>query len=36
LKGVKLEDLEGALVIWVGQMNVKNGTAADEVTKEQV
>jgi hypothetical protein len=32
---VKLEDLEDALVIGIGQVNVKNGTAIDEVTNEQ-
>jgi hypothetical protein len=30
LNGTQLEDL-----IWTGQVNVKNGTAADEVVKEQ-
>jgi hypothetical protein len=34
LKGTKLE-LEDALVVWIGQVNAKNGTAADEVIKEQ-
>jgi hypothetical protein len=31
-----LEDLENTVVIWTGQVNVKNGTATDEVTDEQV
>jgi hypothetical protein len=31
----KVEDLEDVLIIWIGQVNVKNGTAADEVIKEQ-
>jgi hypothetical protein len=35
LKGEKLEDPEDALVIWVGQMNVKNKTATVEVINEQ-
>jgi hypothetical protein len=30
------EDPEDALVIWIGQVNVRNGTAADEVIKKQV
>jgi hypothetical protein len=30
-----LEDLEDELAIWIGQVYVKNGTAADEVIKEQ-
>jgi hypothetical protein len=29
LKGAKLEDLADALVIWIWQVNVKNGTATD-------
>jgi hypothetical protein len=33
LQGEKLEEM---LLTWVGQVNVQNGTAADEVTKEQV
>jgi hypothetical protein len=36
LKGAKLEDLEAVLIIWLGQVNLKNGTATDEVIKEQV
>jgi hypothetical protein len=31
LNGAKLEDLD-ALFIWIGQVNVKNATAGDEVT----
>jgi hypothetical protein len=34
-KDVRIEDLVDSLVIWVWQVNVKNGTAADEVIKEQ-
>jgi hypothetical protein len=33
LKDAKLEDLEGALVIWIGQVNAKNGEA--EVVTEK-
>jgi hypothetical protein len=36
LKGAKLEDFEDVLVTWIWQVNSKNGTAADEVIKEQV
>jgi hypothetical protein len=36
LKGAKLEDLADALVIWIWQVNVKNGKATDEIIKEQV
>jgi hypothetical protein len=35
LKGVKLADPEDVLVIWIGQVNSKNGAATDEVIKEQ-
>jgi hypothetical protein len=35
-KGTKFEDIEDASVIWMGQVNVKNGTATDEVIKEEV
>jgi hypothetical protein len=35
LKGGKLQDLDDTLVTWIGQVNVKNGTAIDEVIKEQ-
>jgi hypothetical protein len=31
LKGVKIEDLEDVLVIWVGQVNGKNAAATDEI-----
>jgi hypothetical protein len=34
--GAKLEDFEDVLDIWIGQLNVRNGTAADEVIKEQM
>jgi hypothetical protein len=33
--GFFLEDLEDALVIWIGQINTKNGTAANEVIMKQ-
>jgi hypothetical protein len=33
--GAKLEDIVDALVIWIGQVNVKNVTATDEVIKEE-
>jgi hypothetical protein len=36
LKATKLEDLEDMLGIWIGQVNMKNGAATDEVIKEQV
>jgi hypothetical protein len=29
VEGSKLEDLEDALVLWVGQVSVKNGTDGD-------
>jgi hypothetical protein len=35
LKDEKLKDLAGSLNIWERQMNAKNGTATDEVIKEQ-
>jgi hypothetical protein len=35
VKGAKLEDLEGVLVIWTGQVNAKIGTATDEAIEEQ-
>jgi hypothetical protein len=35
-KTAKHQDIEDTLIIWIGQVNVKNGTAADEVTKKQV
>jgi hypothetical protein len=35
LKGAKLEDLEDALVIWIGQVDTNNETATDGVVKEQ-
>jgi hypothetical protein len=31
LKGAKLVDIQDALIIWIGQVNTKNGTASDEV-----
>jgi hypothetical protein len=34
LKGAKLED--PASDIWIGQVNVKNGKATDEIIREQV
>jgi hypothetical protein len=36
LKGTKFKDHEDALVIRIGQVNVKNGTASHEVVKEKV
>lgn len=36
LEVTKFEDLEDALVIWLGQVNVKNETSTDEVIKEEV
>jgi hypothetical protein len=36
LKGARLDDLKDALDIWIWQVNVNNGTATDEVIKEQV
>jgi hypothetical protein len=35
LKGAKHEDLEDALIIWIGQVNARNGTATDGVIKQQ-
>ncbi|XP_021916826.1 tigger transposable element-derived protein 6-like [Zootermopsis nevadensis] len=35
LKGAKHEDLEDALIIWIGQVNARNGTTTDGVIKEQ-
>jgi hypothetical protein len=35
LKGAKFEDNEDVFVIWMGQVNVKNGSATDTVIKEQ-
>jgi hypothetical protein len=32
----KLEDPKDASVIWIGHANEKNGTATDEIIKEQV
>jgi hypothetical protein len=29
------EDPEDALIIWIGQVNTKNGTGPDKVIKEQ-
>jgi hypothetical protein len=31
-----LKDLEDALVIWIEEVNAKNGTGTIEVTKEQM
>jgi hypothetical protein len=36
LKSAEIEDLEDVLVIWLGQMNAKNGVAISKVTKEHV
>jgi hypothetical protein len=36
LKDAKFKDLVDAVHIWVGQVNVKNGAAADEVIREEV
>jgi hypothetical protein len=35
LKGAKPGDLEDVLLIWIGKLNMKTGTATDEVIKEQ-
>jgi hypothetical protein len=35
VEGCKRRDLEVGLIIWIGQVNVKNGAAAVEVTKEK-
>jgi hypothetical protein len=35
VEGTQPEDLEDALVTWIGQVNVKNGTATDGVIKEE-
>jgi hypothetical protein len=34
MKGTKHEKMEEALTIWIEQLNVKNGTATDEIIKE--
>jgi hypothetical protein len=36
IEGCKLEDLDDALVISIGQGNVKNGSKSHHVFKEQV
>jgi hypothetical protein len=36
LKGTRLEDFKDASVNWIWQVKVRNGTANDEVIKEQV
>jgi hypothetical protein len=35
LKGAKLENLEDALVIWIRQVNERNGSATGGVIKEK-
>jgi hypothetical protein len=35
MKDAELEDLEDMLIIWIRQVNAKNGTKTDEVIKEQ-
>jgi hypothetical protein len=35
MKGIKHKILEEALTIWIGQLNVKNGTATDDIIKER-
>jgi hypothetical protein len=35
LKRAKHQDAEDALIIWIGQVNAKNGTATDDIIKEQ-
>jgi hypothetical protein len=35
LNGAKCKHLEHAAVIWRGEVDVKNGTATNEVTMEQ-
>jgi hypothetical protein len=36
LKSAKYSTLQEALAIWIGQINLKNGTATGEVMKERV
>jgi hypothetical protein len=36
LNRAKLEYLDDTLVIWIGQLNGKNGAATDGVVKEQM
>jgi hypothetical protein len=33
-EGAELEDLEDVLVIWIRQVNMKNGIEADEAIKK--
>jgi hypothetical protein len=35
LRGAKHQGTEDALIIWLQQVNAKNGTATDEIIKEQ-
>jgi hypothetical protein len=35
LKGATIENLEDASVIWIGQVNARNGTATDKVIKQR-